>query len=598
MVESNPEAVVLVAERYRLVERRADSGMVQVYRAVDLRLDREVLVQLIPPEVRVGPGFEDRFHREARQAIGLTDPHIIAAHDYGIDPQAGPYLVMEYPRGQTLREWLASKGRLPPKATLRLLAHLFSALMQAHSRGIVHGGLTPDNILIDEKPGGGLYVRVLDFGLAGIVRAEELPERRIRTRGAVLGVPRYQAPEQLTGQPVDARSDVYSAAVVAFEALTGQLPHGGRKTLTDLCPEATPALQELLEQCLKPGPADRPPTAVEVYLRLQELGRASGMLLLPPGAMERLVAARKSVDEPEPVDSISDAQFSLYRPSRVVVARWYPLLVMAHRSNTAVLEEVARQARAVLGRQSKNFERVRPDDWHRVPRGSAITLEPDIPQAEVNPLRRTFLWKEEIHREEFRLRVPAGHEGPAVRGSVRVWLDSVLLADIALTIRVVPQDQSDPDPGPEIDRASPYRKIFVSYAHADRRIVDRVQCCVEALGDRFLRDVLELRSGQNWSKRLEEMIAEADIFQLFWSRRSMNSPFCRREWEYALSLGRANFVRPVFWGRLARDRRRNLPPPELEALHFSRLQGLSSGPGCFGLALALAAFGVAGLVLR
>ena len=98
------------------------------------------------------------------------------------------------------------------------------------------------------------------------------------------------SPEQLAGQPVDARSDLYSAAVVIHEALTGQLPYVSGKKLCELCPEASPQLQDLLDQCLKPNPAERPASAVEVYLRLQELGKASGILLLPPGAMDKLVA--------------------------------------------------------------------------------------------------------------------------------------------------------------------------------------------------------------------------------------------------------------------------------------------------------------------
>ena len=102
------------------------------------------------------------------------------------------------------------------------------------------------------------------------------------------------SPEQLAGRPVDARSDVYSAALVIHEALTCQLPYVSGKKLTELCPEAMPALQDLLDRCLKPNPNERPPSAVEVYLRLQELGKASGILLLPPGAMDRLIAARQT----------------------------------------------------------------------------------------------------------------------------------------------------------------------------------------------------------------------------------------------------------------------------------------------------------------
>jgi hypothetical protein len=102
------------------------------------------------------------------------------------------------------------------------------------------------------------------------------------------------SPEQLAGQPVDARSDLYSAAMVLHEALTGTLPYVSGKKLTELCPEASPALEALLDQCLKPNPAERVATSLEAYLRLQDLGKASGILLLPPGAMDKLLATRKT----------------------------------------------------------------------------------------------------------------------------------------------------------------------------------------------------------------------------------------------------------------------------------------------------------------
>jgi hypothetical protein len=95
---------------------------------------------------------------------------------------------------------------------------------------------------------------------------------------------------------VDARSDIYSAAMVIHEALTGHLPYVSGKKLLELCPDANPVLQDLLDQCLKPNLMERPPSAVEVYLRLQELGKASGILLLPPGAMDKLVAARQAAE--------------------------------------------------------------------------------------------------------------------------------------------------------------------------------------------------------------------------------------------------------------------------------------------------------------
>jgi tRNA A-37 threonylcarbamoyl transferase component Bud32 len=286
---------VVIGNRYKLVQSLGGGGMAKVYRATDLTLEREVAVKLINPDLRAEPEFDARFQREAKIASSLADPHIVVVHDFGLDAEHGPYLVMEYLQGQSLRERIQSSGPLPLKAGLQLCAQLMLALIHAHSKGIVHRDIKPDNIFLLNVSGVKLHVRVLDFGIARIYRRDDPTKAETITHaGAVLGTPRYMSPEQLAGQPVDARSDLYSAALVIHEALTGQLPYVGGKKLMELCPDATQALQDLLDQCLKPNPAERPPTAVEVYLRLQELGKASGILLLPPGAMDRLVAARKA----------------------------------------------------------------------------------------------------------------------------------------------------------------------------------------------------------------------------------------------------------------------------------------------------------------
>jgi serine/threonine protein kinase len=286
---------VIVGNRYQLTERRGGGGMAKVYRAIDMTLERDVAVKLINPELRNETEFDARFQREARIASQLADPHIVVVHDFGIDATHGPYLVMEYLQGLSLRERLATTGPLPLKAGLQLAGQLVLALIHAHGKGIVHRDIKPDNIFLLNQSGVRLHVRVLDFGIARIYRREDASRAETITHaGAVLGTPRYMSPEQLAGQPVDVRSDLFSAALVIHEALTGQLPYVQGKKLCELCPDASAALQDLIDQCLKPNPAERPPTAVEVYLRLQELGKASGILLLPPGAMDRLVAARKA----------------------------------------------------------------------------------------------------------------------------------------------------------------------------------------------------------------------------------------------------------------------------------------------------------------
>ena len=284
---------VVVGGRYRLEEVRGGGGMAKVYRATDLTLERQVAVKLMNPELRSEAGFDERFKREAKLVGQLADPHIVIVHDSGLDSTYGPFLVMEYLQGSSLRERLATEGPLPLKAGLQLSAQVLLALIHAHGKGIVHRDIKPDNIFLVNQSGVRLHVRVLDFGIARIYRHDADRAETLTHPGAIVGTPRYMSPEQLAGQPVDARSDIYSAALVIHESLTCQLPYVSGKKLCELCPEAMPVLQNLLDQCLRPNPNERPPSAVEVYLRLQELGKASGILLLPPGAMDRLIAARQ-----------------------------------------------------------------------------------------------------------------------------------------------------------------------------------------------------------------------------------------------------------------------------------------------------------------
>lgn len=279
----------MIGGRYRIEELRGGGGMAQVFRAVDTTLERDVAVKLINPSLRDDPEFDARFQREARIASQLTDPHIVVVHDFGIDSAHGPFLVMEYLRGQSLRERLKHEGRLPYPAGLQLGAQLLLALVHAHERGVVHRDIKPDNVFLLNQSGVRLLVRILDFGIARIYRADApLVSSTITQPGAVIGTPRYMAPEQLAGDSTDARTDIYTAAIVIFEALTGAVPYTGGRKLCELCPEATPEMQDLLERCLQPDRRDRPSNAAEVYLRLHELGKASGALVLSPETLEQI----------------------------------------------------------------------------------------------------------------------------------------------------------------------------------------------------------------------------------------------------------------------------------------------------------------------
>ena len=204
---------VVVGNRYRLTEFRGGGGMAKVYKAIDMTLEREVAVKLINPDLRSEPEFDARFQREARIASQLHDPHIVVVHDFGIDSNLGPFLVMEFLQGQSLRERL-QQGMLPLKAALQLSGQIVLALIHAHDKGIVHRDIKPDNIFLLNVSGVRLHVRVLDFGIARIYRGDDPNMGTLTSPGAVLGTPRYMSPEQLAGHPVDARSDLYSTAVV------------------------------------------------------------------------------------------------------------------------------------------------------------------------------------------------------------------------------------------------------------------------------------------------------------------------------------------------------------------------------------------------
>jgi serine/threonine protein kinase len=288
---------LLLENRYQLVELLGGGGMAKVYKAIDSRFGRDVAVKVINPELRGDPEFDARFQREAQIASKLADPYIVVVHDFGVDPNLGPFLVMEYLQGRSLRQLFQQEGRLPVKAALQVAGQMFLALMHAHSKDIIHRDIKPDNVfLLDSTGVGRIHIRVLDFGIARIMRRDEAGGGpTLTSAGAVLGTPRYMSPEQLAGQPLDARSDLYSAGLVIYEALTGHLPfQSGKKKLIELCPDLQEPMQELVDQCLRPDREERPPSAVEVYLRLQELGKASGVLLMPPGAMDRLVQSYRN----------------------------------------------------------------------------------------------------------------------------------------------------------------------------------------------------------------------------------------------------------------------------------------------------------------
>ena len=282
------------------------------------------------------------------------------------------------------------------------------------------------------------------------------------------------------------------------------------------------------------------------------------------------------VERPLHVDE--NVQFTVYRPRTLQPEQWSTLLAFAHLSQRRSdgdpdepdpLEEVRRQAEQVLGQDVGSYLDLTQDSSAGVPREGEILLLPTVDGLVFNPASRTFRWLEPIHREEFRLRTSGAPVGQTLRGRLSVFLGVRLLAEISLQF-LVSEAPAPSKPEPVVGR--PYRRIFASYSHRDVHVAEQFERYAAVFGDRYLRDWIDLRAGENWSERLEELIGQADVFQLFWSWNSMRSANVRREWEYALSLSRPNFVRPTYWEfPMPRDQASGLPPPALSALHFHRL---------------------------
>ena len=246
------------------------------------------------------------------------------------------------------------------------------------------------------------------------------------------------------------------------------------------------------------------------------------------------------------------------------------------------VQEVDQRARALLATEEEP-RLLRSDLQQALARGTSITIAPDFPMLRCNPSFVTLDWLEPIHEVPFRILAPASLRGTEVRGWVRLWCGSVILAEVSITIPVRRDGQPDPKNPPRADQMRTdqmrrYRKIFPSYSHRDRDVVDQFRNAAIAIGDDYLMDVVALRSGENWRAALSGLINEADVFQLFWSSNSMRSPHCRAEWEHALALARPEFIRPVFWEvPMPRAPELGLPTPELSRLHFARLPALTPG---------------------
>ncbi len=250
--------------RYRLDRLIGKGGMGAVYEASDLKLDRQVAVKIMLSRAFGQPGALRRFRREARTAARLNHPNIVAVHDVGSLEGEGAYIVMECVQGQTLRAAMNRQHPMPAALAAEWFEPILNGIAAAHVRGIVHRDLKPENVMGHRDDSGVLAVKILDLGLVKLRAEEQLLSGTMTAEGVIMGTPDYMAPEQLLGQPVDARTDIFAIGVMLLEALTGARTTRGSDMPGNLAPE----LRQLLRRCLAADPADRPASAQHLHAEL------------------------------------------------------------------------------------------------------------------------------------------------------------------------------------------------------------------------------------------------------------------------------------------------------------------------------------------
>ena len=345
----------LLADRYRIQRMLGEGGMGRVYLAEHERMGRMSAVKVMSPSQASTPEAISRFNREAANASRIHQPNVAAIYDFGETADGVLYLAMEYVEGETLTALIQREGALSPARAAELTGQIAEGLHAAHHLGIVHRDLKPDNILVTRHHDGREWVKIVDFGIAKQMRQND---QTVTSLGVAIGTPEYMSPEQLAGETLDARTDLYSLGLVLFNMLTGQLPHHAMTskqslvqrltakpmTLAEVAPTTpwSPRLQKALDRALAPEPDER-------YSRVADFARdvrgAAGIATtLGSMATTAAPALSRPTTDPRPVSTRPTVAAAAPASGGRGIGRW--LLVAA-----ALLVVVGGAGAAVVGPQ-------------------------------------------------------------------------------------------------------------------------------------------------------------------------------------------------------------------------------------------------------
>src|SRR5262245_14710444 len=304
----------IVADRYLILARLGEGGMGRVYVAEHVKMNRQCAIKVMSAQLMNDAESTTRFAREASNAARILHPNVAAVFDYG-EADKTVYLVMEYVDGESLSTILAREGALDPRRAVAIARQIADGLTAAHELGIVHRDLKPDNVIVAAKRDGREVAKVVDFGIAKAV--SDSPQDSLTRSGLVIGTPEYMSPEQLLGDPVDARTDIYALGCMLYQMLTGVQPFAGdtreqmiRRRLNEppphvqaVIPELPKRLDSLIAHMLARAPNERLASAAAVSAGLDPAVALAGW---EPAHAAPMVSARVPRGAPTVIHASAD----------------------------------------------------------------------------------------------------------------------------------------------------------------------------------------------------------------------------------------------------------------------------------------------------
>lgn len=282
-------------EQYQIEDMLGQGGMGAVFRARHILLGDRVAIKIMPTTLSRNPEYQKRFLREGQAARRFQHPNVVAVHDLRKTADGMLYMVLEYIEGNSLNAELKKVKRFSPQEAVELLAPIAEALDKAHSQGVIHRDLKPDNIMVGKDANGRRTVKLLDLGIA---KVQDVNSTALTVAGQILGTPHYMSPEQWNGQEIDGRADIYSLAIVFYELISGRRPFEGRTLENLACQHALtvpPPLHEIMKgvpesfsrviaTAMAKDPDKRPNTCLQFLNQMRATVNDNPTLALPNDA--------------------------------------------------------------------------------------------------------------------------------------------------------------------------------------------------------------------------------------------------------------------------------------------------------------------------